>query len=86
VVVTNKFTFATGQHFDGHAEELKRYMWHRPMQHVQVAAIGQLLAPNRSGGRQGNKKQNKDVKCTHFAIRWGTILSTLPGGRGSWLS
>ncbi len=33
------------------------------------AAIGQLLAPYRPGGRQGDSKQNEDVKCVHFADR-----------------
>ena len=35
------------------------------------AAIGQLLAPYRPGGRQGHSKQNIDVKCVHFADRFG---------------
>jgi hypothetical protein len=30
------------------------------------AAIGQLLAPYRLGGHQGDSKQNNDVLCTHF--------------------
>jgi hypothetical protein len=30
------------------------------------AAIGRLLAPYHSGGRQGDTKQYKDVICTHF--------------------
>jgi len=34
VVATNKCTSVAG-HYDGHAETLKQYMWHRPMQHVQ---------------------------------------------------
>ena len=39
-VVSNKISAATSEcasvagHFDGHAEALKRYMRHRPMQHV----------------------------------------------------
>jgi hypothetical protein len=31
---TIKCTYVAG-HFDGHAEALKRYIRHRPMQHVQ---------------------------------------------------
>ena len=30
------------------------------------AAIGQLLAPYRSGGRQSNNQLNSDGTCTHF--------------------
>jgi hypothetical protein len=30
------------------------------------ATIGQLLAPYRLGGRQGDSKQNNDVLCTYF--------------------
>ncbi len=30
------------------------------------AAIGQLLAPYRLGGHQGDSKQNNDVLCAHF--------------------
>ncbi len=31
------------------------------------AAIGQLIAPYRPGGRQGDNQQNDNAKCTHFA-------------------
>ena len=34
------------------------------------ATIGQLLAPYRLGGRQGDNQQNDDAKCTHFADRF----------------
>jgi hypothetical protein len=34
VAATNKCT-SVAAHFDGHVEALKRYMRHRPMQHVQ---------------------------------------------------
>jgi hypothetical protein len=35
-----------------------------------IAAIGQLLALYRLGGRQGNNQHNKNAKCTHFAGRF----------------
>ncbi len=64
---------------DGHGEALKRYMRHRPMQHVQegytrshwIAAIGRLLTLYCLGGCQGDSKQNKDVLCTHFDGHFG---------------
>ena len=31
------------------------------------ATVGRLLAPNRSGGRQGDNQQNDDAKYTYFA-------------------
>jgi len=34
------------------------------------AAIRQILAPYRLGGRQGDSKQNIDVICTHFDGRF----------------
>ena len=56
------------------------------------AAIGQLLAPYRPGGRHDDNRQNIDAKCTLFAghfddHRDAAVLSrTLPDGGGSWLS
>ena len=34
------------------------------------AAIGQLLAPYRPGGLQGDIQHNDNAKCTHFAGRF----------------
>jgi len=34
------------------------------------AVIKQLLTPYRLGVRQGDSKQNNDVKCTHFSGRF----------------
>ncbi len=34
------------------------------------AAIGQLTARYRPGGRQGDNQQNANAKCTHFASRF----------------
>ena len=34
------------------------------------AAIGRLLTPYHLGGRQGERKQNNDVTCTHFDGRF----------------
>jgi hypothetical protein len=42
-VATNKCTSIAG-HFDGRAEALKQFMWHRPMDDVQ-GHIGSLWTP-----------------------------------------
>ena len=47
---TNECTSITG-HFDGHAEALKQYTQHQPMQQIQghISVIGHgILAGNRS--------------------------------------
>ena len=41
---TNKCTYVAG-HFDGHAEALKRYIRHRPMQHVQGYSGSHWMPP-----------------------------------------
>jgi hypothetical protein len=73
--MTNKRTSVAG-HFDGHAEAMKQYMRHRPMQHVQgysgshwTLSSGDcsLLTPYCPGDCQGDNQQNNNGKCTHFA-------------------
>jgi len=73
VAAANECTSAMG-HFDGHGDAPVRYEAHLPMQHYQGfrpkqldATIGQLLAPYRPGGRQGDDQHNNYAKCTHFA-------------------
>jgi hypothetical protein len=41
----NKCTSVAG-HFDGHAEALKGYMWHRLMQHVQGYSQSHWMPPS----------------------------------------
>ena len=45
VLVTNRCTSVAG-YFDGHAEALKRYMRHRPMQHVQGYSGSHWMPPS----------------------------------------
>ncbi len=77
-MAANELPSSADHDVDGHGEALKRYMRHRPMQHVQgytgshwIAAIGRLLTPYCLGGCQGDSKQNKDVLCTHFDGHFG---------------
>ena len=41
----NKCTSVAG-HFDGHAEALKGYMWHRLMQHIQGYSQSHWMPPS----------------------------------------
>jgi hypothetical protein len=43
--VTNECTSIAG-HFDDHAEALKQYMQHRPMQHVQGYSRNHWMPPS----------------------------------------
>ncbi len=71
----NKCTSVAG-HFDGHAEALKGYMWHRLMQHIQGYSQSHWMPPSGNyslycpGGLQGDRKQIKSVICTHFDGRF----------------
>ena len=65
-------------HFDGHAKALKRYMWHRPMQHVQGYTGSHWTPPSGDyslrialAARQGDSKQNNFILCTHFDGHFG---------------
>jgi len=73
--VANECT-SVAAHFDGHAKALKRYMQHRPMQHVQGYTGSHWTPPSgdyslRIASAAARATANKiDVICTHFDGRF----------------
>jgi hypothetical protein len=73
VVATNKCTSVAG-HFDGHADALKQYTQHHPMQHVQgytgshwMPPLGDYLLRIAPAAARAIIKQLTMKKYTYFA-------------------
>ena len=61
-------------HFDGHADALKQYGVHHPIQHVQGYSGSHWMPPSGDyslhiapAAARGTANKNNDVKCVHFA-------------------
>jgi hypothetical protein len=72
-MVTNEYTFITS-HFDGHADALKQYTQHCPLQHVQGYTGSHWMPPSSNqllriapAAARATGKQTTMKKYTYFA-------------------